>query len=427
MLIGAIADDITGASDLALTFAREGLVTRQIIGQPQGAQALAGAEAVVVALKTRSIAPDAAITQSRAAAEALQGAGAERLYFKYCSTFDSTGRGNIGPVAEALMALTGCDITIACPAFPATGRTVYMGHLFVGDRLLSESPMKDHPLNPMRDSDLVRVLGRQSRAAVGLLGHAVVRRGASAIAEALAQARREGKALLIADAVTDADLEALGRATAGLALTTGGSGLGMGLARQLAGARRSRGAAAALRALDAPAGRAAILAGSCSAATRAQIDHARAAGLPCRALDPLELAEGRDSVEAALDWAAGLPTGAIPLIHSSAAPETLARVQARLGAEHAGALVEAALARIAAGLVAAGTRRLIVAGGETSGAVTAALGIHALDIGPEIAPGVPWTVSHAPHLALALKSGNFGGPDFFLRAWSLLTEPAAHV
>ena len=424
MLIGAVADDITGATDLCLMLSRAGLHTVQVMGVPEAADALPDADAVVIALKSRTIPAAAAVEMSLAAARALLATRTEQLLFKYCSTFDSTDDGNIGPVAEALMALTGCALTIACPAFPANERTVYKGHLFVGDRLLSESPMKDHPLTPMRESDLVRVLGRQTQLPVGLLPAATIAQGAGPVRRAFATAQTAGFRILIADTLTDADLLTLGEACSDMPLVTGGSGIALGLAANFVRAGKATPRPLQAR-MPAPAGRAVILAGSCSVATRGQIAAARAAGIPSLALDVAALAEGRQTVAQIADWAASQDAATPPLIYSSADPESLARVQASLGREASGALVENTLAEVARRLLPCGFTRFLIAGGETSGAVVGALGVRSLEIGPEIAPGVPWTRSvSGPDLALALKSGNFGGPDFFLRAWELLDTGA---
>jgi uncharacterized protein YgbK (DUF1537 family) len=420
MLIGSVADDITGATDLCLMLSRSGLRTIQVIGVPDPGRALPDADAVVVALKSRTIPAAEAVALSRAAADALLKAGARQILFKYCSTFDSTDAGNIGPVAEALMELTGAELTIACPSFPRAGRTVYKGHLFVGDRLLSESPLKDHPLTPMRDPDLVRVLQRQTRLPVGLVEIDTIRKGVAAVRAAFGAARAAGKRILVTDTLEDADLMVLGEACADLPLVTGGSGIGLGLAARFAGSGRP-----VAERMAAPPGRAAILAGSCSAATRGQIAALKAAGWPARALDVEAVAEGRETPSELAAWIAAQPENAIPLVYSSAEPEELARIQARFGRDASGKLVEDSLAEVAHVLAADDFRRFIIAGGETSGAVVDALGVTALEIGPEIAPGVPWTRSIlGPDMALALKSGNFGGPDFFLTAWSLLTEEA---
>jgi 3-dehydrotetronate 4-kinase len=423
VLLGAIADDFTGATDLCNTLVRRGMRTVQLIGVPASPAAIADAEAVVVALKSRTIPAAAAIEHSLAALAWLRGAGARQILFKYCSTFDSTDAGNIGPVAEALMAALDADFTLFCPAFPEAGRTIYQGYLFVGDGLLSESGMRDHPLTPMRDPSLVRVLERQSRLRVGLVPRAVVGRGAAAIGEGFDALRRRGFAHAIVDAIEDRDLEAIGEAAADLPLITGGSGIALGLPENFR-RRGLLGDGAAADRLPAIAGAAAVLSGSCSPATLAQVAHMRERA-PFFAIDPLAAAEG-DMAEQALAWAKPLLGDRPILISATAPPEEVAAAQARLGRERAGAVVEETFAKIARGLAAAGTRRLVVAGGETAGAVVQALGVAGLRIGRQIDPGVPWTVSLGePALALALKSGNFGAADFFLRAFSVLSEGAA--
>jgi uncharacterized protein YgbK (DUF1537 family) len=324
-------------------------------------------------------------------------------------------------VAEALMALTGADLTIACPAFPAAGRSIYKGYLFVGDVLLSESPMKDHPLTPMRDAHLPRVLQRQVRAKVGLIPLDVVERGAPAIRRAFDEARAAGGQIMIVDAVRDDHLRAIGAACAGMALVTGGSGVAMGLPDNFRAAGKL-GTHAPPQTLAAPPGRSAILAGSCSAATRGQIETAIAAGVPALQIDPLDIAAGVTTAQAVADWAASEQGPLAPLVYSSADPAVVREVQARLGAAHAGEIVETLLAEVGRRLLARGFARFLIAGGETSGAVVAALGVSALQIGPEIDPGVPWTRSIGrPDVALALKSGNFGAADFFLKAWTKLS------
>jgi len=421
MLLGCIADDLTGATDLALMLARSGLRTVQSNGLPDPAMDLGEVDAVVVALKSRTIPAAEAVALSLAAAERLRGLGARRFYFKYCSTFDSTDAGNIGPVADALMGFLDTDFSIACPAFPAAGRSIYMGNLFVGGVPLAESSMRDHPLTPMRDSDLRRVLARQTTRAVGHVGYPAVDAGRAAIAAAFAAERAAGKAIAIVDALTDGHLREIGWALADLVLLTGGSGLALGLAEAYLAAGLLDRLTPAPATMAGPAGRAVVLAGSCSAATRGQVAAAIAAGVPAFRLDPLAIAEGRVSPSAVVDWLAAQPADAAPLVYSSDAPEAVREIQARLGREAAGDLVERFLAAVAAALPAQGFSRFLVAGGETSGAVVGALGVTALTIGPEIDPGVPWTRSRSgPDVALALKSGNFGAPDFFLKAWSTL-------
>jgi uncharacterized protein YgbK (DUF1537 family) len=420
LLLGCIADDFTGATDLASMLVRHDMATVQLIGVPDGAADPGDAQAVVVALKSRTIEADTAIRQSLAALEWLRAKGAKQILFKYCSTFDSTDQGNIGPVSEALLEALGADLTIACPALPENGRTIYQGHLFVGDKLLSDTHMRHHPLTPMTDSNLVAVLQRQSRLPVGLVAHATVDQGPDAIRARFAELRREGVRQAIADALSERHLIDLGTAAADLRLITGGSGIAMGLPANFRCAGRLDRSRPADQ-LPPITGHAAVLSGSCSAATLGQVERHRAAGRPTLVLDPVGLADGADDIARALAFAERHLGEAPVLISSSAPPDEVKTVQERLGRERAGAVVEEAMAAIAKGLVARGVRRLVVAGGETSGAVVDALGVKALKIGPPIDPGVPWTASlGAPELLLALKSGNFGAPDFFIKAFDRL-------
>ncbi|MEZ5851309.1 MAG: four-carbon acid sugar kinase family protein [Hyphomicrobiaceae bacterium] len=419
MLLGCIADDLTGATDLAIMLTRAGMRTLQIMQVPDAGMALAGYDAIVVALKTRTCPVAEAIDLSLKSADALLALGAQQIFFKYCSTFDSTDAGNIGPVAEALLARLDGDLAIVCPAFPTNKRTVYMGNLFVGEVPLAESPMKDHPLTPMRDSSLVRVMQRQSKGKVGLVPYPVVAQGRTAIAEAFAAARKRGERFAVVDAITDRDLIEMGAAAAGMALITGGSGVALGLPANFI-AQGLMQAAEAPATMPAPAGRPAILAGSCSEATRGQVAAAKAAGIPALELDPLALANGTQSPATIVAWADRQPKDKPFLVYSSADPATVKAVQDKLGRDEAGTIVERALAAAARDLVAGGVTRLIVAGGETSGAVVNGLGVTALEIGPEIDPGVPWTRAVGKELVLALKSGNFGAPDFFVKAWERL-------
>jgi uncharacterized protein YgbK (DUF1537 family) len=421
VLLGAIADDFTGATDLCNTLVRRGMRTVQLIDVPAPGTEVADAEAVVIALKSRTIPVAEAIEKSLAALAWLQKAGAHQILFKYCSTFDSTNAGNIGPVAEALMDALGADFTLFCPAFPETGRTIYRGYLFVGDVLLSESGMRDHPLTPMRDPSLVRVLQRQAQGRVGLVPIATVVRGAAAIRAAFAELRWQGFRHTIVDAIEDRHLEAIGAAAANFKLITGGSGIALGLPENF----RRQGLLGDSRSADAlPAiiGAAVVLSGSCSPATIAQVTYMRDRA-PIFTIDPIAVAEGRRVAEEALDWAAPLLSDSPILISATASPDAVSEVQQRLGRERAGALVEQTLAAVARGLAAKGARRFVIAGGETAGAIVQALGVTGLRIGRQIDPGVPWTMSLGePALALALKSGNFGGLDFFLRAFSVLSE-----
>jgi uncharacterized protein YgbK (DUF1537 family) len=415
ILLGCIADDFTGATDLANNLVRAGMRVVQTIGVPT-ADLADEADAVVVALKSRTIPAAEAVRQSLAALQWLQRQGARQIYFKYCSTFDSTAAGNIGPVTDALMDALATDFTIVCPAFPENGRTVFKGHLFVGDVLLQESGMRHHPLTPMTDSNLVRVLQQQTRRKVGLIDNSTVAAGAEAITERIAALRADGVAMAVVDAISNADLLRMGPALKSLPLLTAGSGVAIGLPPNFGVQADSRSAQ-----LPRPAGTRAIVSGSCSVATNAQVADFIGRGNAAFAVDPLALAEGADVVGQALAWAKDLQ-GTL-LVYATAEPSAVQQVQARLGVARAGEMVEQALARIAAGLVAAGVGPLIVAGGETSGACVQALGISSMRIGPQIGPGVPWCfASLAPSkgLHLALKSGNFGSVDFFTRAFSVL-------
>ncbi len=417
MILGVIADDFTGATDVASMLVREGMRTVQVIGLPAGAAP--DADAVVVALKSRTVPAAQAVAESLAALRWLQAAGARQIYFKYCSTFDSTPAGNIGPVAEALLDALGAAQAIACPAFPENGRTVFRGHLFVGDQLLSDSGMRDHPLTPMTDPCLVRVLQAQCKGKVGLLRYDVLGQGADATRAQLQALASQGHRLVVADAVTDADLRVLGQACADAPLITAGSGVALGL--PAAYAERGwlqRDAQAA--SLPAVGGTGAVLSGSCSVATNAQVRHWLDSGLPAMRLDARALAAGEPLAQRALAFARQHLATSSVLVFASAAPAEVKAAQAELGAERAGQLIEACLATVAQALVAAGVRRLVVAGGETAGAVVQALGVHSLRIGAPIDPGVPWTQAlgrdEAQPLLLALKSGNFGSVDFFSKA-----------
>ena len=412
--LGCIADDFTGATDLAGLLARSGLPVSLRIGIPaQPPEHTAPFE--VIALKCRTAPVAEAVADCRAALAWLRAAGAGRFYWKYCSTFDSTPQGNIGPVAEALMADLGVDQTVYCPAFPENGRTIFMGHLFVGRDPLDESPMKDHPLTPMRDSNLMRLLAPQVTRPVGLVDRLTVAAGPQAVRAALGALASDGVAHVVLDAVANGDLETIAEACNAMPLLTGGSALAMPLPRFHPAANRDFGQSPPDVTPD--AGQAAVvLSGSCSAMTRQQVSRYRAGGAPAWRLDPLDLA--RAGVQPVLDWLAQQDLDRAPMIYATADPESVRGAQAVLGRDQAGAIIEQALATCALAARDAGARRFVVAGGETSGAVTQALGVDRLDIGAEIAPGVPWTgcTSAGQRIALALKSGNFGTPDFFFDA-----------
>jgi len=415
-LLGIIADDFTGATDIAGMLVKNGMRTIQTIGIPSKGTIPDDVDAVVVALKTRSIPAKEAIAQSLDALKTLQAARCKRFFFKYCSTFDSTDQGNIGPVGDALLDALGGKQTIYCPAFPENGRTIFFGHLFVGDLLLSDTHMRHHPLNPMTDSSLVRVLARQTKHKVGLVALKQVQAGSATLRAALDTLANDGVRHVIVDAVADTDLGIIGEAVGDDLLVTGGSGVALGLPA----AYRRRGLLAHKSGADALPkvnGAAAVLAGSCSAATLGQIANFKGAHL---ALDTDAICRGEPVGDTALAWAKGKLGNGPVLLSASDTPEAVKALQQKYGVERSSHAIEKTMASLARGLVDAGVGRLVVAGGETSGAVVGALDVTALRIGPEIDPGVPWTASVGKPLLLALKSGNFGAPDFFTKAFAKL-------
>lgn len=429
MILGVIADDHTGATDVASMLVRSGLRTVQIIGVPDASTDAGEVDAVVIALKSRTIAPTEAIAQSLAALRWLQQRGVQRFYFKYCSTFDSTSTGNIGPVADALMQALGTHYSMACPAFPENQRTIFKGHLFVGDVLLSDSGMRNHPLTPMTDANLVRVLQAQSQCKVGLLSHLQVAKGADAlkavVAQKLVDAQTETPGVIdIADAITNDDLMVLGQALADLPLVTAGSGLALGLAAAYIERGLVKADAHAAQ-LPVAGGKGVVISGSCSVATNAQVRHWIASGKPAMKIDPREVAGKQPVAQRVLDWHA--QQSATSLIYATSPPEEVAALQKEFGVSLLGEQIEHCFAEIAQGLIAQQVRRFVVAGGETSGSVVNALGVQSLKIGQTIDPGVPWTSGQvgkplldtpAPVL-LALKSGNFGTEDFFAKALAM--------
>ena len=413
-ILGCIADDFTGATDLAGLLARSGVRVSLRIGVPleQPSDAVAFE---IIALKSRTATVGEAVAEARTALKWLQTAGAQRFFWKYCSTFDSTSEGNIGPVAEALMADLGTEQTIYCPAFPENGRAIFMGNLFVGRQPLAESPMKDHPLTPMRDSNLMRLLQPQVTRPVGLVDRLTVACGAEALHSELAKLKTQGVAHVVVDAVAGSDLDVIAEACRDMTLMTGGSAVAMPLpSLYLTDGILSR---------DVPQATTwqigegtVVLSGSCSFMTNKQVSNYIVRGTPAYRLDPLDLAE--DGLKATLNWLADQDFAQAPILYATADPSNVKAAQKKLGVAQAGEIVEQALAACAVAARDAGVRRFVVAGGETSGAVTKALGVNHLDIGVEIAPGVPWTFcrSDGHQIALALKSGNFGAETFFADA-----------
>lgn len=413
VLLGCIADDFTGATDLGGFLVKQGFRTIQLNGIPDRNVAIPEVDALVVALKSRTIAPDAAITQSLEALEFLQQLHCEQFYFKYCSTFDSTEKGNIGPVMDALLEALGAEFTIACPALPVNGRSVYQGHLFVNGVLLNESGMQHHPLTPMTDPNLVRFLGKQVKRKVGLVPFEVVDQGADAIQTVFQELQATGHRYAVVDAVSESQLNAIGQAVKDLKLITGGSGLSINLAANFELPSLSAKTAARLPKIP---GNGVILSGSCSVRTQEQVAQAEK-HFPSFYLDPFQLQKEPGWVEEAIQWALTQIPKSPVLIYTTGPPEKVQEIQKALGEDQAGEIIESALTMVAQALAKTGVRKFVIAGGETSGAIVKALGMSKMQIGPEIAPGVPWCVGLGePPVLLALKSGNFGSVDFFHEA-----------
>ena len=417
--LGCIADDFTGATDLANMLVKGGLKTIQLLGTPRESDVVPSVDAVIIALKTRTIPVQEAIEQSLRALNWLKNSGAEKFFFKYCSTFDSTDDGNIGPVIDALMADLETQFTIACPAFPETERTIFKGHLFVGDKLLSDSPMKYHPLTPMTDSNLVSTLSRQTSQKVGLVQYTDILGGPSEIRKAFDQLRKEDVAIAITDVLNDEHLYFLGEAVKDFKLITGGSGIALGLPSQLKSRNNCKEKIGSHK-LPKVLGKELILSGSCSEMTLAQVNEFSKKYRTLK-LNPIELAQSNSSLNNAVDWVIRAKGEEPILVYASAPPDAVNEAQKRLGRDLASSIVENALAKIASAAVQNGFRRFVVAGGETAGAVVSNLGIKGIMIGEQIDPGVPTTVSIGnPSIGLVLKSGNFGSADFFEKALKIM-------
>jgi uncharacterized protein YgbK (DUF1537 family) len=419
VVIGAIADDYTGGTDVSVAFRRAGLRTLLFFGVPSEHEELPPHDALVIALKSRMIPSEEAVEQSLDAHRWLDNRGVSTLYFKYCSTFDSTSQGNIGPVLDALASVTGARSVVMTPSSPEHGRTQYQGHLFVGVLLLSESHMRNHPVTPMTDSNIGHLLRGQTPESIGLVEHAVVAQGHVAVRAAVRAAEDRGERYILADAIDDDDLRTIGRAIAGAPLVAGASGLAAGLASVLTEVGPQRAADAPERDLLRGYHRSVVLAGSCSARTLEQIAFIQAGGRPSYRLDAIADPEPASLAAAALAWYDALVESdpdAAPLIYSSVEPATLRRIQAELGVAMSAEILEDAIGRVARGLVDRGVTRVISAGGETSGAIVTALNVTGGFIGEEESRGIPWIFTTTePQLALLLKSGNFGDRELLAR------------
>jgi uncharacterized protein YgbK (DUF1537 family) len=414
-VIGVIADDFTGGTDVAVAFRREGLKTQLYFGVPDAAAAAPEADAAVIALKSRMAPTPEAVADSLAALAWLRAQGSTQTYFKYCSTFDSTAAGNIGPVLDALAEAIDAPSVLQTPSSPAHSRTQYLGYLFVGEQLLSDSHMRNHPVTPMRESSLLRLLGTQTTHPIGLVPHGVVRKGASGVLRAIASAEAAGQRYLFADAIDRGDLINLGRAALQAPLVAGAAGLASGLASAIA----ESSTALLGHSIDAnyvgEPGPAVVLAGSCAARTLEQVAVMKQLGHPNYRIDPTVIEDPSELAWAALEWYDGLPGGKPPLIYTSLSPSELTRVHQLIGVQRSARILEEAISLIAVGLIARGVKRIVAAGGETSGAIVGALQIQEGLIGPEAAPGVPWILTEHG-VSLLLKSGNFGEPDLLAAA-----------
>lgn len=418
MLIGCIADDFTGASDLGNMLALAGMSTTLCIGVPPK-DARIETDAAVVALKTRSVPAAEAVKTSLEALDWMRACDVAQVYFKYCSTFDSTPEGNIGPVLDALAEALNAPRAVVVPSFPGAGRRVFMGHLFVQDQLLNRSGMEDHPLTPMTESDIRRWLALQTKEGVGHVDASAVRAGAQAVRAALEAETAAGRRYVVVDTMDDDDLRSIGAAVAGDVLVSGGSGLGLGLP-----ANFDEGQAATPKPWRGKTGRAVAFAGSCSRATQAQVSK-HGESQPLLRLDPFAVAEGSQSAETAAQWVQEQPADAVPMVSSTMSSEKLAEIQSALGRERSAEMLESLFGELAAKLVDAGYERVIVGGGETSGAVVSALDVAQAEIGPQIAPGVPALAPKDAPFVCTLKSGNFGDEEFFMKAASVLAGGAA--
>ncbi|WP_300012569.1 3-oxo-tetronate kinase [uncultured Roseobacter sp.] len=412
MLLGCIGDDFTGSSDLANTLSKQGMRCVQYTGVPS-TPAQSDVEAGVIALKSRSIQREDAVSQSLEALNWLLAQGCEQIFFKYCSTFDSTPEGNIGPVADALADALSAQQVIVCPAFPGTGRSIYKGHLFVHDRLLNESGLQDHPLTPMTDPDIRRWLTPQTKYSVGHVDAEAVLSGEKAIKDALQAERDAGHRLIVVDALRDADLMEIGAAADGLPLITGGSGVALGLPRNFEKRGQMTSDKTKWRGEN---GKCVALSGSCSNATRGQVAlHSKTN--PTYEIDATMVMTGQLSPATVTQWL--IDSDDVPLAYSSADHAVVADIQRQFGRDNSAAALESFFAEVARQLVEAGIRKILTAGGETSGAVVEGLDLKTLEIGPEIDPGVPALRASAT-LVIALKSGNFGTPDYFEKAAAIL-------
>lgn len=419
--IGVIADDLTGATDIASFLVEAGLRTVQLNSTSEVPSDLA-AEAVVIGLKTRSIPADQAVAANTTALRLLQQLGAQQVIFKYCSTFDSTSEGNIGPVTDALLDALDEDFTAVVPALPVNGRTVYQGNLFVHGQPLAESGMRHHPITPMHDSNLLRLMDAQSRGSSGLVPYDVVENGPEAVRAELERLRLNGARYAVIDTLTHAHLDTIGLAVHDMPLVTGGSGVGSGVGHALVQQNPAVGEAAAAS-WRFTAGKTVVLSGSASEMTNAQVQQylQHAPHLPVD-IDQL-VRDASAYVDQSAEWVLAHSGAYAPMVYATAPAAEVQHLQNTHGAQFLSSTIENFFAELASTLRQRGVTRFITAGGETSGAVTQSLKVGGFEVGPQISPGVPWVRSLDGELDLALKSGNFGDEDFFRAAQHMTAGP----
>ena len=415
MLLGVIADDFTGATDIAGFLVENGMRTVQLNGIPTG-EFDTSADAVVISLKSRSCLVDEAVTDSVIALKWLQSQGCQQFYFKYCSTFDSTAEGNIGPVTDALLAELGESFTIVCPALPVNGRTVYNGHLFVFGELLSDSGMRNHPVTPMTDSSVVRMMDAQSEGVSGLVNFQTIEQGSDAVTVRFNELKAQGSRYAVVDAFNAEHLVTLGQAAKSMKLITGGSGLAAGIAKNwtehLVDQSDAKHAGSPVK------GPTVVFSGSCSVMTNQQVAVYKQLA-PHFAIDVKACLTNDQYANEVFDWVMTNSQGDFaPLVYATADAAELKAIQEEYGAHASSHAVEQFFSQLAIKLQQHGVKNFIVAGGETSGVVTQSLAVKGFHIGPQIAPGVPWVKSVGGELSLALKSGNFGDENFFAKAQS---------
>ncbi|GEM77969.1 3-oxo-tetronate kinase [Vibrio superstes] len=408
MKIGVIADDFTGATDAASFIVKGGMSAIQLSGIQDSTKGI-DVDALVVSLKSRSCDVNKAVKDSLEACDWLLDEGCDLIYFKYCSTFDSTEKGNIGPVVEALKTRLSQPSVLLCPALPVNGRTVYQGHLFVFDRLLSESGMRSHPITPMTESNLLRVIGSQSAAKAGLISwHDIAQQR---IKEKQAELELAGKELIICDSVSDEDLERLAEVAQSQKLVSGGSGLVGAIAKTVSATDASL--EGKVQVCDSLKG--VVLSGSCSEVTNEQVNSYKEIA-PSLKLDVSRCLNDETYLEEVLVWVVSHTKQiCFPMVYATVRPDELANIQSKFG-QKASIGVEALFHQLVKKLYGMGFNTFISAGGETSGTVTQALSIESFRVGQEIAPGVPWMSSIDGEVWLALKSGNFGDVQFFEHA-----------